>query len=293
MQARLLQIRPVHEIKRILTFLRKQASQGGRFVVGVSGGIDSDVVARLCVSAIGVERVRLFTVLQADMEEHHIRNARQLAQDLTALLVEFELAQFPKQLLNVLRAVELREKFSSTSPLDLGKAKNSLRTWIHSMYAERGYIVVGCSNRTEIETGFFLPFGDGLAHVMPVAHLYKTQVKLLARDLGTRPDVIEQPASAGYWIGESDLEDLAFWMFHGAPVLEELRMSEDELATVRGIQSQLTFEAIDHGLYAINLGHDIETIARWSGLSLGNAGRLVQLVKSVPVVKGRPLRVHL
>ena len=281
------------EMSRIQAFIRDHAGERGRLIIGVSGGIDSDVVARLCVGAVGVERVRLFTVLQADMEERHIHNARQLAQDLATPLLELELADSPKQLLNVLGAAEPRERFSTNSPLDVGKAKNSLRTWIYSMYTERGYIVVGCSNRTEIETGFYLPFGDGLSHIMPIAHLCNTQVSLLAQEIGTRPEVIQQPASAGYWIGETDLEDLAFWMFHGAPVLEGLHLSESELAIVRDIHRQLSFGAIDRGLYFIGLGDNVETVARKSGLSIENADRLMQLVHSVPLVKGRPLRVHL
>jgi len=280
------------EVARIQLFIREQAGERGRLVIGVSGGVDSDVVARLCIGAVGVERVRLFTVLQADMEKRHIRNARQLAQDLAAPLVELQLAEFPKQLLNVLGSAEPIERFSVTSPLDVGKAKNSLRTWIHSMYAERGYIVVGCSNRTEIETGFYLPFGDALCHIMPIAHLYKTQVRLLAQVVGTRPEVIQQPASAGYWSGETDLEDLAFWMFHGAPVLEELHLSESELTVVRNIYCQLSFEAIDRDLHLIGAGSDVEAVAQMSRLGVENAVRLIRLVRSVPLVKGRPLKVH-
>lgn len=283
----------VAEIARIQSFIRSQANKHSRLVIGISGGIDSDVAARLCVGAVGVERIRLFTVLQTDMEEHYIRNARQLAQDLGVSLVELDLAEFPQQLLNVLGAAESKERFSTASPLDVGKAKNSLRTWVHSMYAERGYIVVGCSNRTEIETGFYLPFGDGLSHIMPIAHLYKTQVRLLAQATGTRLEVIQQPASAGYWIGETDIEDLAFWMFHGAPVLEELRLNESELAIVRDIYQQLSFEAIDRGLYLIGLGNQVEAIADKSGLSIENAERLMRLVHNVSVAKGRPLKVHL
>ncbi|MCL0090151.1 NAD(+) synthase [Dehalococcoidia bacterium] len=281
------------EISRIGSFIRGQAGDQRRLVIGISGGIDSGVVARLCVGTLGVNRVRFFTVLQSDMEDCHIRNARQLAEDLAAPLVELDLAEFTRQLLTVLESAEPKEKFSANSLLDVGKAKNSLRTWIHSMYAERGYIVVGCSNRTEIETGFYLPFGDGISHIMPIAHLYKTQVRLLAQALGTRPEVIQQPASAGYWKGETDLEDLAFWMFHGAPVLEELCLSESELAIVSEIHDQLSFEVIDRGLYYIGLGRDVQTVAQESGLSLDNGERLMQLVHSVPLVKGRPLRVHL
>jgi len=55
------------EVARIQLFIREQAGERGRLVIGVSGGVDSDVVARLCIGAVGVERVRLFTVLQADM----------------------------------------------------------------------------------------------------------------------------------------------------------------------------------------------------------------------------------
>jgi NAD+ synthase len=227
------------------------------------------------------------------MEQSHLRNARLLSAALSVPLAELDFQPFPRQLLTILQASDPQAGYDVGSALDIGKAKNSMRTWVHSMYAERGDLIVGTSNRTEVETGFYLPFGDGLSHIMPIAHLYKTQVRCLATRLGTRPEVLDQPPSAGYWPGESDLEDLAFWLFNGAPVLGELHLISTALAIVSKIRAELSFEAIDRGLYSISHGADAATVARISALDLETAERLVRLVGNVGSVKGRPLGVRL
>ncbi|MBN1618753.1 hypothetical protein JW887_05445 [Candidatus Dojkabacteria bacterium] len=76
------------EIDRITAFISEQLSGGYKAVIGVSGGLDSDVVARLVIKAIGANRVKFFTVIQKDMEPHHLENARKLAYEMNIRLNE-------------------------------------------------------------------------------------------------------------------------------------------------------------------------------------------------------------
>lgn len=278
-----------NEVARIYEFIRREVGSEGRLVVGASGGIDSDVVARLCVGAVGRHRLKLFTVRQADMDERHLQNARCMAQELGIPLVELGLENLPRLLVQILSEADKEETFNPKGLLDVGKAKNSLRTFVFSMYAERSYIVVGCSNRTEVETGFYLPFGDGLAHILPIAHLYKTQVICLAEKLGTKQSVIEQPASAGYWLGETDLDDFAVWLVNEAPVMGELHWGETEWNAVKKIREELTFEALDKALLSLNAGANLATVASESGLSPPTVLRFTRLIANAQHIKGRPL----
>lgn len=278
------------EILRTTEFLRYRLGADRHAVLGLSGGIDSDVTARLLVRAVGIGRVRLFTVVQADMEDRHLRNARNLAQELGVTLVEVPLAGWAWGLIDVLAKADPAEGFTTDAFLDVGRAKNSLRSVIYCTYHDRGYITVGTSNRTETECGFFVRFGDGLWHLGPIAHLYKTQVFQLAEALGSRQEVIQQPASAGYWQGQSDLEDLAYWLVHGAPIGAQRSFDADEIALAAHIHAVLSFERLDLALGCIaeGLGQEAE-IAEFSGLPSDVVSRLQRLVAAAARSKGFPV----
>ncbi|BAO29936.1 NAD(+) synthase [Sulfuritalea hydrogenivorans] len=286
--------RLANEIERIVGFLSSRIQPGEKAVLGLSGGIDSDVTARLAVRALGAERLKLFTVVQADMELRHLRNARKLATELGIPLVEIPLTGWAPALINMLMQTDPHEGFSNSAFLDVGRAKNSLRTVVYSTYHDRGYITLGTSNRTEVECGFFVRLGDGIWHLGPLAHLYKTQVYQLAAALGCDPEVIRQPASAGYWNGESDLEDIAYWLVNEKPVGAQRYFSPAEIELARAIRSELTFDRIDRGLQAIAGGkRDAGAIAASSALSVATAHRLLLLIDAARTIRGLPLGVRL
>jgi NAD+ synthase len=276
-----------NEINRIIEFLRTSLSPGYPAVIAVSGGLDSDVTARLTCRAVGIGRVKMFIVLQRDMESRHIENARRLAADLQTELVELSLEQIPMEIISSMAAADAAARFRPDGLLDPNRMKCSLRTAIVSTYQDRGYVVIGASNRTELETGFFLPFGDGIWHLGPIVHLYKTQVRQLAQVLGVRPEVLDQPASAGFWPGEEDLEDLAFWLCNGGPIAEERNFTDEELEEVRRIRALLSTEGLDSALLSISNGNTEKTTSEYSKLPLDVVGRLNLLTEEA---KTRKLR---
>ena len=101
------------------------------------------------------------------------------------------------EFIKILEQAENEPIFNSRLILDPAKAKCSMRSAIISSYQDKGFIIAGCTNLTEYELGFFMTFGDNLAHFKPIEHLYKTEVIQLAKEIGTRKEVIEQPATSG------------------------------------------------------------------------------------------------
>jgi NAD+ synthase len=281
------------ETNRIATFLAEHLGNSTKAAVPVSGGLDSDVVARLTVRAVGTARTKLFVVLQQDMEERHLRNARRLAHELGICLVEIDLASIPRAFIQALHEADPVEDFRPDGLLDPSRAKCSVRTVLFSTYQDRGYVIIGTSNRTEYETGFFLPFGDAVAHLKPIMHLYKSQVRQIACLLGTAKDVLDQPASAGFWPGEEDLEDLAYWLYNEAPIAKERRFDAAAKAEVARMREALTTEKLDIALLAIAKGMTTDLVEMYSGLPTAVAGRLIKLVSAAHVFKHRPLGVRL
>jgi NAD+ synthase len=71
-----------------------------------------------------------------------------------------------------------------------------------------GYLVAGTGDRSELAIGFFTKFGDGGADFLPIAHLFKTQVRQLAAYLGLPKGVVGKPASPQLWPGHRATDEI-------------------------------------------------------------------------------------
>lgn len=277
------------ELPRILSFIRDCAGETEQVVVPVSGGLDSDVVARLCVMALGAGRVRLFVVRQPGMEDKYLFNARTLAEDLRVRLAEISLGNMNRQLICALQQADPDVGFDVDSLLDPARANASLRTALISSYQDKGYLIAANTNRTEMELGFFLPFGDNLGHFKPIAHLYKSEVRMLAQLIGVQPNVISQPPSAGFWEGEEDLEDIAYWLHNQGPIKGGSVFTDDDDAQVEKIRSVLTQERVDLCVNGITEGKADDQIAQITGLPVSVVEAFRAVVNRSAVTKNRPL----
>lgn len=281
------------EKERILTFIRNQAQYSQKIAIPVSGGLDSDVVARLCAEAIGVKNIRIFTVVQEGLEEKYTNNARKLAEDLGIQLAVIQLGNMNRTLIQLLHEAAPDELFQPDSLLDPARANCSLRTAIISTYQDKGYLIPSNTNRTEMEMGFFLPFGDNLGHFKPIAHLYKTEVKMLASLVGCRSDVINQEPSAGFWVGETDLEDMAYWIYNEGPIPGGRIFTEEDDEKVMRIQSMLSQEKIDRCLIALHENESDYSIAEQVELPVDIVQVIRRTREQAKRIKNRPLMVML
>jgi len=278
------------EKNRIISFIRNYANNDEPVCVLASGGLDSDVTARLCVDALGRKRVHSVVVLQDDMEERHLNNARTLASSLSIALDEVDLRGMNIDLIKAAEAGNPK-LFDSLSLLDPNRAKCSLRSALISCYQDKEFLIAGTSNRTEVELGFFLPFGDNLAHFKPIAHLYKTQVIQLAKEIGCKPDVLNQAPSAGFWAGQEDLTDLSYWIINRAPIMGKgRRFSDEEDYQMEAVRSTLTQAAVDTALWAIAMGLSASEISVKSELPLESVVEpLMAITEASRKWKTRPL----
>ena len=281
------------EKARILRFIRELVYPDDRIVVAVSGGLDSDIVARLCCESVGRERVRLFIVAQDEMEEKFLQNARTLADDLRVPLAEIHLEHSNETLMTALEQGEQDGIFRTSMELDMAKAKCSVRSSVLSCYQDKGFLIAGTTNRSEKELGFFLTFGDNLCHLKPIAHLYKSQLYGLAELLSTRPEVIRQESSAGFWPGQTDREDLAYWVVNDGPVVYPRAFSEDEARAAREIKESLSYEKIDRFLTLYAEGTSPAEISGEIQLDSRITERLAHIVEKAKRLKSRPILVEI
>ena len=281
------------ELERIKEFIRRYMYEDELIVVPVSGGLDSDVTARLCCKAIGNRRVKLFMVIEEEMENKFLDNARGLSADLKIPLKEIHLEGWNRNLMQKLEQAEGKELFNTDTLLDPGKAKCSVRSSVLSCYQDKGYIIAGTTNRTEKELGFFLTFGDNLAHIKPRAHVYKSELAEFAAMLGTSRAVIEQESSAGFWRGQTDREDLAYWILNDGPVVFPREFSALEVEAAQRIKEELYMEKIDMVLSFRQEGKEVKELAELSGLSKPIVIGLLHIVEKSMKLKNRKIMAQL
>lgn len=281
------------EIRRIEDFIRDFVLDDETVVVPVSGGLDSDVVTRLCCESLGSSRVKAFIVIQSDMEPKFLKNAVKLCDELKISLAKIHLEDMNQELMSALEQAESKKLFDTDLMLNPAKAKCSVRSAVISCYQDKGFLIAGTTNRTEKELGFFLTFGDNLAHFKPIAHLYKSQLEDFAAVLGTDKAIIDQEPSAGFWSGQTDLEDIAYWIINDGPIVFPREFSEKEILKAEDIKKALDYRKIDKILAMISAGESIEAIQDQTGVSEEIAAGLCHIVEKAKRLKTRKIMAEL
>lgn len=194
---------PKLETERIVRWLKEQAAAAGveGAVFGLSGGIDSAVVAALCRKAFGVDM--LGVIMPCHSEPTDVEHAMLVAQafDMPARRL-IKLDGVYDSLLNL-----LDPDAAAQGKRDLATSNLKPRLRMISLYYQANrldYFVVGTGNKSELTVGYFTKHGDGGVDILPIAHLVKEQVRALAEHLGVPREVIDKPPSAGLWGGQTD-----------------------------------------------------------------------------------------
>jgi len=200
--------------------MRRQLTASGArgFVVGLSGGLDSAVVARLAQLAAPGRVVAAILPCHSDPDDE--RDAALLAKHFSLMTTRIDLGE-PYDAL--VRAAQpglnaLPDQMRAAAPADplrgrvpLANMKPRLRmTALYFLANILNHLVAGTGNRSELAIGYFTKYGDGGVDILPIGHLVKSEVRALARELNVPSAIIERTPSAGLWIGQSDEEEMGF-----------------------------------------------------------------------------------
>jgi NAD+ synthase len=180
------------------------ASGGDGAVLGLSGGIDSAVVAALCTRAFPDHTTGVIMPCHSDPGD---------AEDGHLTAQHFGIAQTTVDLSPVFDLLcEQLHAVCGDVPgdrLTAANVKPRLRmTTLYAFANHLDYRVVGTGNRSEIAIGYFTKWGDGGVDLLPLGSLAKTRVRELARHLDVPQRIIDKPPSAGLWEGQSDESEM-------------------------------------------------------------------------------------
>ncbi|MBE9512607.1 MAG: NAD(+) synthase [Chloroflexi bacterium] len=197
-----------HLADKLVLWIRGQVVSAGckGMVVGMSGGLDSSVVAVLCQRAFpqGVLGVLMPCYSCQEDSEHAQAVASKFSIPTRVVLLD--------SVIDVLLGT-LPSDGAEPSLSQLAKANLKVRLRMLTLYYfanQLNYLVVGSSNRSELSVGYFTKYGDGGVDILPLGNLVKGQVRELAGFLGIPQSIIDKPPSAGLWPGQADEGELGF-----------------------------------------------------------------------------------
>lgn len=196
-----LRIEPDRVAAAIVTCIQGWLTEAGysRIVLGLSGGVDSAVVASLCVRAAGAARVTPYLLPYRSSSPDSLAHAQEVARQLGLSPVTVDITPMADPFFAV----------THVDPVRKGNVLARLRMLV-LFDAARGKtaLVAGTGNKTETYMGYSTWYGDSACSFLPIADLYKSQVWQLALHLGLPEEVIHKAPTADLWPGQTDEGEL-------------------------------------------------------------------------------------
>lgn len=191
-------------IKDIVMWLRERVEEANAkgLVFGLSGGIDSAVIAGLAKKAFPETALAIMMPIHSNPED--LDHAKLVAEALNLKTETVDLSV-------------TYDTFISASGLDsenrMAKANIKPRLRMTTLYyfaQDNGYLVCGSSNKSEFHVGYFTKHGDSGSDLLPIADFVKYEVKELARALNIPSIVVDKAPSAGLWDNQTDEDEMGF-----------------------------------------------------------------------------------
>ena len=192
-------------LKQIEKFLKEylESAHSDKYILGVSGGVDSSLCAALAKNAVGKERLHCL-IIPIESSQEDIEDALTLCQDLDLHYTVIDASETFQSFVKEFKKNDLEMDRST-----LGNLKARMRMSI--LYAvaqkERG-LVIGTDNADERYVGYYTKYGDGACDVLPIAHLVKGEVVAASKLLGIRSSLAERVPTAGLYQGQTDEKEM-------------------------------------------------------------------------------------
>ena len=218
-----------HTIKLIESFIRTRVSEVGAkgVVIGLSGGIDSAVVATIAVHALDPKKVFALFLPSNTTPDTDVKDVKLLCSQLSINLTVIDIQKMVKIFSEDIQEME------DPSLLEWANFKPRIRQTVQYFFANRlNYLVCGAGNKSELMIGYFTKFGDGAVDILPIGDVYKTHVFQLGKFLKVPKNIIAKVPSAGLWEGQTDEGEIGMSYSKLDSILFGLErfQSEDDLA---------------------------------------------------------------
>ena len=192
----------LHRIEKFLKDYLEQHHLDG-YVLGLSGGVDSSLVAALARNAVGRDRL-MCIMMPIDSHPSDLEDAKKVAEALDLNYIVIDGSKSFHDTLN-----EFMEQGVIIDKASQSNLKVRIRMTILYAYGQtHKSLVLGTDNMDERYTGYFTKYGDGAADLLPIVHLTKGEVVKAAKILGVPVSLAERVPSAGLFEGQTDEKEM-------------------------------------------------------------------------------------
>jgi NH(3)-dependent NAD(+) synthetase len=198
-------------INDLVNWLKEQVEKTNSkgLLVGISGGIDSAVVANLIKKACPDNS--LGVVLPIHSSKSSLDDAKLLIEQCNIENVLIDLSQEHKTILDKSMNTIKNAGLFKQEYLRMTDANLRARLRMSTLYAianNLGYMVVGTDNADETFTGYFTKYGDGGVDILPLKKIYKKDVYEIGKVLGVPENILRKAPSADLWENQTDEQEM-------------------------------------------------------------------------------------
>ena len=195
------------KIEKIKDFLRKETKKRGfkSVVFGLSGGIDSAVVGKMCVEVFG-DKGKAFIMPSLLSNPQNTQDAIRFARNIS---LNYEVIDISPLLNAYIETLSLHN--TANNILRVGNISARIRMMIlYDKSVAHNALVVGCSNKSELILGYGTIFGDLACAINPIGDLFKSEIFALAKSIEIPNFIVAKKPSADLFAGQSDEGDLGY-----------------------------------------------------------------------------------
>ena len=227
----------------LLSFIRQAIHSAGlqKAVIGLSGGVDSALVAFLCSKALGSENVLGLMLPYKTSNPNSLLDAQRVVDALEISSEKVDITAIVDSFI---------EQDPSMNHVRKGNAMARVRMMLlYDRSAREEALVVGTGNKTESLLGYSTVHGDAACAIAPLGNLYKTEVWELATHMGVPHQIVQKAPSADLWQGQTDEGELGFTyrevdallreMFEGKKDVNALLKAGFDSAFIENVSSRI------------------------------------------------------
>jgi NAD+ synthase len=185
-------------------FLKEETTKAGfkKVILGLSGGVDSSVVAHLCSLAFPAKDVTALIMPYRTSNPKNMQHAEIIAKNVK---INYKICDISAMVDNF---------FKNDADADMIRRGNRMARermcFLYDYSSKQKSLVIGTSNKTELLLGYGTIFGDLASAINPIGDLYKSQIWELAEYLGVPKEIIKKPPSADLWVGQTDENEIGY-----------------------------------------------------------------------------------